>query len=95
MAKRRPKLLSDSLTQRTGQLKIKVEHAKKELLGFRNAFLNVISVFSSAFLSVFFAFAIDRPIKTCWIFLFVMVSVAYISGVYFLDIYLSRKVIPS
>lgn len=91
MARDRLKLIPDSLVQRAKELRIRVEHTKKELLGYRNLVLNVISVFSSAFLSVFLAFAIDRPAKTYWIFLFVVVSVAYVSAVYFLDIYLSKK----
>ncbi|MBU7011331.1 MAG: hypothetical protein HXS46_11630 [Theionarchaea archaeon] len=95
MAKDGPKLIPDSLIQRAKELKTRVEHTKKELLGYRNLVLNVISVSSSAHLSVFLAFAIDRPTKTYWIFLFGVVSVAYVSAVYFLDIYLSRKSIPS
>ena len=95
MVRDRSKLFQDSLIQRAKELKLRVERTKKELIGYRNLVLNVISVFSSALLSVFLAFAIDRPTKTYWIFLFVGVSVAYISTVYFFDIYLSKKSIPS
>ena len=95
MVRDRLKLIQDSLIQRAQELKIRVKYTKKELEGYRNLVLNVISVFSSAFLSVFLAFAIDRPTKTYWGFLFVVVSVAYVSAVYFFDIYLSKKSIPS
>ncbi|MGC1120846.1 MAG: hypothetical protein WBA22_07105 [Candidatus Methanofastidiosia archaeon] len=95
MARDRSIMIPDSLFRRAKKLRVRVERTRKELLTYRNLVLNVISVFSSAFLSVFLAFAIDRATKVYWIFLFAVVSVAYISAVYFLDIYLSKKAISS
>jgi hypothetical protein len=78
MTRDRLRGISDSLDVRVEGLITKLERRKREVIEYRNSIISVISVFSSAFLSVFLAFAIDQPAKRYWFFLFFFVSGIYL-----------------
>lgn len=86
-----PRVIQDSLALRTRELTRKIRMKKKEIIEYGNTMVGITSVFSSAFLSVFLAFAIDQPTEILWILLFVTVSAIFIMIVYCLDVYLSKK----
>lgn len=64
---------------------------KKEVIDYSKLLVNIASVFSSALISVFLAFAIYRPTEIIWISFLITISVIYILVVYFCDIYMSKE----
>ena len=91
MAREKRRIFPDSLTLKARELSIDIQRKKEEIIKHGSIMVNIASVFSSAFISVFLAFAIDRTAKTPWILLLVAVSLVYLLIIYYFDIYFYRE----